>query len=530
MEALEEEKENWKLDFVNLGYSLPLWDRALPLEDACVHVDWAEGRRLAQSVGVRGNELHFWEQREPEVEAVAEEAAEGDIQTEEDFQQMEDMASSLEQLLHQEAEIRGKIDAASQLEDKKFTFWFWLGILSMAGAAAGIASFYMAMAGTAALYGAAGGLMLGILCFLFNNKSIHKKGNDLEKWNDSLASLLNERKAISDKFPGQAPEDIDDLQAFHNLMQSRRSDFYKDQAKRQAISWKRETVRKQQLAHQKWTEEGKLLREKKEKADKDWDAFLAKNKLPKTSAENLSALQEQWQKIYSAEGKGKILDLRLEQMDARLDAYSRRAESIISKTKMPYTVDPDGIQELYEETHARSLTWQSIQEKNNQHDAYRKEMDKLDDGWASCQREMDTLLHLVNAKNAEEFAEKVNAHEHHDQLTKEWEAVKQDLRLYAGSDEEFQSLWNFLESGQYDDWMETHHNLEKRIKEETASLGELQKNQGAVENEIFRLAGDNTITDTAEKRKDRSRACQCTLRMADLHVYRRNPEPRAGRL
>ncbi len=97
---------------------------------------------------------------------------------------------------------------------------------------------------------------------------------------------MNERKAISDKFPGQAPEDIDDLQAFHNLMQSRRSDFYKDQAKRQAISWKRETVRKQQLAHQKWTEEGKLLREKKEKAE-DWDAFLAKNKLPKTSAENL---------------------------------------------------------------------------------------------------------------------------------------------------------------------------------------------------------------------------------------------------
>lgn len=312
---------------------------------------------------------------------------------------------------------------------------------------------------------------------------------------------MNERKAISDKFPGQAPEDIDDLQAFHNLMQSRRSDFYKDQAKRQAISWKRETVRKQQLAHQKWTEEGKLLREKKEKAEKDWDAFLAKNKLPKTSAENLSALQEQWQKIYSAEGKGKILDLRLEQMDARLDAYSRRAESIISKTKMPYTVDPDGIQELYEETHARSLTWQSIQEKNNQHDAYRKEMDKLDDGWASCQREMDTLLHLVNAKNAEEFAEKVNAHEHHDQLTKEWEAVKQDLRLYAGSDEEFQSLWNFLESGQYDDWMETHQNLTKHIKEETASLGELQKNQGAVENEIFRLAGDNTITDTLQKKE-----------------------------
>lgn len=49
--------------------------------------------------------------------------------------------------------------------------------------------------------------------------------------------------------------------------------------------------------------------------------------------------------------------------------------------------------------------------------------------------------------------------------------------------------------------METHQNLEKHIKEETASLGELQKNQGAVENEIFRLAGDNTITDTLQKKK-----------------------------
>lgn len=33
-------------------------------------------------------------------------------------------------------------------------------------------------------------------------------------------------------------------------------------------------------------------------------------------------------------------------------------------------------------------------------------MAKLDDSWASCKREMDTLLNLVHAKNAEEFAEK----------------------------------------------------------------------------------------------------------------------------
>lgn len=56
------------MDFVNLGYSLPLWDRPLSLDKPCASVDWEEGRRLAGSLGVRNNELHFWEQREPEVE------------------------------------------------------------------------------------------------------------------------------------------------------------------------------------------------------------------------------------------------------------------------------------------------------------------------------------------------------------------------------------------------------------------------------------------------------------------------------
>ena len=285
------------------------------------------------------------------------------------------------------------------------------------------------------------------------------------------------------------------------MMQEKRSDFYQNQAKRQAASWKKETVRKQQEQHRKWVEEGKLLKEKKEKADKDWSDWLEGNTLPKTTPDNLSALQEQWQKIYTAEGKGKILDLRLEQMDSKLDMYSRRADAIISMTHMNYSVSPDGIQELYEETQQRSLTWQSIQEKNNQHEKYEQEMKKLDDGWASCQREMDTLFGLVNAKDAEEFAAKVNAHEQHDQLVKDWENVKQDLRLYAGSDAAFEALWQVLESGEYDKWMEGHEALRKKIEEESASLEDLQQQQGAVGNEIFRLADDDTITKTLQKKE-----------------------------
>ena len=59
----------------------------------------------------------------------------------------------------------------------------------------------------------------------------------------------------------------------------------------------------------------------------------------------------------------------------------------------------------------------------------------------------------------------------------------------------------FLKTGQYDDWMSEHQKLSKCIAEEDSELGELRKNQGAVENEIFRLADDNTITETLQKKE-----------------------------
>ncbi len=499
---LEEERENWRLDFIQLGYSLPLWDRPLSLDTPCINVDWEEGRRLSKSLGVRNNELHFWEQREPEVEVLEEEATDGEaLLTEEEWQALEGKANALENLLHQKADLEQKISALKSEEDKRYTPWFWLGLVLALGAIGGVAAFYMAMAGYTALYGSGGAAVVALISFLLHNQSIHKKGKDLEKWESSLSLLEERRKELAASFDGQAPSGTAELQAFQNRMQERRSDFYKNQAKRQAASWKRETVKKQEQQHQKWTEEGKLLQEKKAKAEKDWKEWLAGNQLPQTSPENLSALQEQWQKIYTAEGKGKILDLRLEQMDSKLDMYGKRANAIIAMTHMNYSVSPDGIQELYEETHKRSLAWQSILEKNNQHEAYEREMRKLDEGWASCQREMDTLLGLVNAKDAEEFAAKVNAHERHDQLVKEWENVRQDLRLYAGSEAAFDSLWQTLESGQYDQWMADHETLRKKIEEENGTLGDLQQQQGAVGNEIFRLADDDTITKTLQKKE-----------------------------
>lgn len=501
-EEMEKEKSDWRIDFVNLGYSLPLWDHALNLDKPCVNVDWEEGRRLSKSLGVRNNELHFWEQREPEVEKLSDDMELPEKEeSESDWQNIESMASELEQVLHEEADVQSEMDSISATEDKKFTPWLWLSMAFVLMAAGSIAAFYMAKAGIMSMYGAGGAAVLAVLFFYLHSHVIHKKGNTLEKLALRKEELETLREKMSEKFPGQAPKTVDELKAFHNLMQEKRSGFYKDQAKRQAVSWKKETIRKQMQQHKNWEEEGEILTEKRNKAEKAWNDWLKRNSLPKTGAENLSALQEQWQKIYSAEGKGKILDFRLEQIDAKLDAFAARAQSIIKATGLPYAVSPDGIADIYEENHRRSLEWEALQEKNKQHEAYEKEMGKLDEGWASCQREMDTLLNLVQAKNAEEFAEKVNAHEHHDQIAKEWERVKQDLRMYAGGEEEFEALWHALETGQYDQWMETHNTLFRRIEEESAKLGELQRTQGAIDNEIFRLAGDDSMTSALQKKE-----------------------------
>lgn len=501
-EEMEKEKSDWRIDFVNLGYSLPLWDHTLNLDKPCVNVDWEEGRRLSKSLGVRNNELHFWEQREPEVEKLSDDMELPEKEeSESDWQNIESMASELEQVLHEEADVQSEMDSISATEDKKFTPWLWLSMAFVLMAAGSIAAFYMAKAGIMSMYGAGGAAVLAVLFFYLHSHVIHKKGNTLEKLALRKEELETLREKVSEKFPGQAPKTVDELKAFHNLMQEKRSGFYKDQAKRQAVSWKKETIRKQVQQHKNWEEEGEILTEKRNKAEKAWNDWLKRNSLPKTGAENLSALQEQWQKIYSAEGKGKILDFRLEQIDAKLDAFAARAQSIIKATGLPYAVSPDGIADIYEENHRRSLEWEALQEKNKQHEAYEKEMSKLDEGWASCQREMDTLLNLVQAKNAEEFAEKVNAHEHHDQIAKEWERVKQDLRMYAGGEEEFEALWHALETGQYDQWMETHNTLSRRIEEESAKLGELQRSQGAIDNEIFRLAGDDSMTSALQKKE-----------------------------
>lgn len=66
---------------------------------------------------------------------------------------------------------------------------------------------------------------------------------------------------------------------------------------------------------------------------------------------------------FSEEGKGKILALRLEHIDAKLDAFAKRAVSIIRSSGIDYPVTPDSIADIYEENQRRMLEWQGILEK-----------------------------------------------------------------------------------------------------------------------------------------------------------------------
>lgn len=503
-EELNRAKSDWTMSFVNLGYTLPLWDRTLSLKDTCADVDWKAGRVLAQNVGTQDNELHFWQQREPEVENLDEDPADGEelIFSEEEWRKYESDASRIEVLIHEESDLTEQLETLSAVEDTHYTYWFWLGAASFIAAGACVILFYMSLVGYAVLYGAVGAAALAVICFIFNNHVSQMKDKKVRELEARLDNVKKERHEIAEHFPDHMPEEEKDLPAFHNLLQAKRTDFYGKQARQQAFAWKRETVKKQQAAHKDWAEEGKKLKEAQSEVLETWYKWLNKNKLPKVSPEKVSELQEQWHKIYAEEGKGKLLEVRLEGVRDKLVSFSKRAESIIRMTGLSYPLSPESITYIYEENRKRNLAWQSVSEKNRQHEEYEREMNKLKLNWASCEREMNALFRLVNAADAEDFAEKVNAHENRDRLLKDWENVRHDIRLYAGSDEEFIRLWATLESGRYDEWMEEHEKLSEKIEKESGALGELQKQQGASENEMFRLAVDDTITKTLQKRKE----------------------------
>lgn len=247
-EELKRTKADWARSFVNLGYALPLWDRALSLKDACADVDWKQGRDLAQSAGVRNNELHFWQQREPEVEMLEEMIQGGTLlSSEEAWRKYEADASKIEVLLNEEAALTEKTDALSAQKDTRYTFWFWLGATALIAAVVFVIMFYMSLMGYTVLYGAVGASVLAASCFAINNHVFRRKENQIRELEVQIDEIKKEWHEVASRFPDHVPEDKKDLPAFHNMLQAKRSDFYGMQAKQQAFAWKRETVKNSSL-------------------------------------------------------------------------------------------------------------------------------------------------------------------------------------------------------------------------------------------------------------------------------------------
>lgn len=502
-EELKNQKSEWKIQFMHLGYDLSLWDTMLNPEKINTNVDWEEGRRISQSVIVRDNELHFWKQREPEVETIEPlEPVDTEIITEEDWKNFENKANKIETFVDRKKIIKDDLQTLNEEKEHKFTIWFWIGTVLLLFAILSLAAFYTSFIGVFSIYIAIICIICSGAAFIVNRKKSHSKRNKQDKFNKELLDVEEKIKILGSEFPGKIPESEEDMIAFHNMMQEKRADFYKNQLKRQANLWKKETIKKQELEYNKWIEEGKELKELDEEIHKDWKAWLLKYNLPECKADDLSKLQEQWQKIYSIQGKGKILDVKIEQIEQKLSEFKERAAVIIKATGKSCEVIPAEILQIYEENRRCNLEWQSVFERNKQHLSYKNELEKLNEKWNKCQESMQSLFKLVNAENAEEFAARVNAYEKQDQIMKEWNAVRQDLRLYAGSEEEFNKLWGFLEKDEYEKWMKEYKLLEESTKKGNEKLGNMQMQAGAVENEIFRLAEDESMTTKLQEKKE----------------------------
>lgn len=173
-----------------------------------------------------------------------------------------------------------------------------------------------------------------------------------------------------------------------------------------------------------------------------------------------------------------MLTIQLERIRAKRSEFETRLQALLDQLEVSCPLEPATLVVLADTYRQQQLAWQSAAERNRQHDALAAEKAVLDERWAMCEKEMQALLALVDARNAEEFVDKVNAYEQCDRLQKEYENIRHSLRLYAGSEEAFQRLWTQLESGEYQAWLERRDRYAKSLSEYQRELTRLRQRQG----------------------------------------------------
>lgn len=499
---LKEEKEKWRRSLVALGYALSLWDKPLVPGDINENIDWEEGRRLAQSVSVRENELHFWEKREPHIETLEKNTGHTPaIATEKEWRAYETQAERLEALIHEEAKEQETYKTLTGKEQSTYTRWFWIGSLLFLTTLGNLALFYLSWMGYGALYGAIGTFTGGLLAFLLHQNVHRRRHKKVQQLKETIETLKEEKRNIITIIGDNAPKDENDLSAFHNIMQEKRSEFYTYQGEQQALAWKKETIKKQKADHEAWEQEGQTLKESLEAVKKEWDTWTGENHLPPVTADKLSNLQEQWQKIAAEEAKGKIRDVRIGGLEEQNQYFYQKAETIIKASGRHTLITPENMADMYEENKKMNLEWQTVAEKNRQHDLYCEERAKLEEEWDLCQKDLEALFALVDAADADEFVMKINAFENHDRLVDEWKQIEDHIKALAGDESTFEKLRKDLEKGD-NTWQERQEKWKKTIETIENDIGRLQQKQGAVSHEILQLADDDTITKTLQKKKE----------------------------
>lgn len=490
----------WQEERDALIAEYPEWGREQVLSPA--QVDWTLGRRLADALRQRDNECHYWKRDEPQVEEViaADEIAVPKIQTEEEFSAWEAAGQNLMSTIHELDATEEEYRLVEALPVHRYGAFFWISFALIAAAAGALYMFFTGLVGSEGLYVAGVLTGLSVVSLYVNHHRSHRNEKRLRQLAQTATSLREARDKYALAAGVEVPHTEEEVAAVAGTLAVTRRDFYRYQAALQARSWQSESRRRQMEEHALWEARGEKLAADRKESESAWQQWLADSHLPSTEAAELDARQAQWQRLFTHTGEGQVLTIQLERIRAKRSEFETRLQALLDQLEVSCPLEPATLVVLADTYRQQQLAWQSAAERNRQHDALAAEKAVLDERWAMCEKEMQALLALVDARNAEEFVDKVNAYEQCDRLQKEYENIRHSLRLYAGSEEAFQRLWTQLESGEYQAWLERRDRYAKSLSEYQRELTRLRQRQGELTGELKRLLDDERMAEALQRR------------------------------
>lgn len=467
-----------------------------------LQVDWAQGRELADALRRRDNELHYWQNDEPQVETVSEDESipVPKIQTDEEFAAWETAEQALMRTVRELAATEAEAAEVAALPIVRYSSFFWIGFALILAAAGVLYAFFAGLVGMEGLYGAGALTLLSVGSLYINHRRSHRNEIRLEKLNRTAEALRLDREKYALATGVDVPETEEEVAAVAGEIAAMRRDFYRYQAAVQARSWQSESRRRQLEEHALWEARGEKLAADRRQSESEWQQWLQDSHLPPTEADALDARKDQWQALFTHAGERQVLTVQLERIRAKRAEFEARLQRVLDALGLDLPLEPATVLSLADTYRDQQMAWQSVSERNRQYESLAAEKAVLDERWSMCETEMQALLALVDAKDAEEFADKVTAYEQCDRLQQDYETIRRSLRLYAGSEEEFNRLWAQLESGEYQVWLERRDRYADSLREYNRELTRLRQRQGELTGELKRLLDDERMAEALQRR------------------------------